>query len=163
MVFQLFHLLGIDTDPDRPDPGKLCGFDPIRIRIHNTNLSTIVSRATVPVAGDKPDDQTPHPQCKHISGLDNFKKCQSKSESYVGFFCVGEGLRYLGFGRRPTFSGASSIGTNVLCTILMNLIKLLFQLLVVSCMILVIKKRTVSIIVQPTWIFMCKQYRNAFN
>jgi hypothetical protein len=23
------HVLGIDTDPDRPDPVKLCGSDPI--------------------------------------------------------------------------------------------------------------------------------------
>jgi hypothetical protein len=44
----LFHLLGIDTDPDRhalyaaPDqkPAKLCGSDPIRfrIRIHNNGI-----------------------------------------------------------------------------------------------------------------------------
>jgi hypothetical protein len=31
----LFHLFGIDTDPD-PDLEKLRGSDPIRIRIHNT-------------------------------------------------------------------------------------------------------------------------------
>ncbi len=53
ILSQLFHLLGTDTDPDRPDPdrhalyaapdqdpAKLCVSDPIRfrIRIHNTGI-----------------------------------------------------------------------------------------------------------------------------
>jgi hypothetical protein len=95
MVFQLFHLLGIDTDPGRPDPGKLCGSDPIQFRIHKTDLQTIFSRATVPVAGDKPDDWTPHPQCKHISGLDNFKNVNQNPRAMWAFLC----------GRRPSIFG----------------------------------------------------------
>jgi hypothetical protein len=49
MVFQRFHLLGIDTDPVRP-------YAELRIRPdRNIDLPAIFSRATVPV-GDKPDD-----------------------------------------------------------------------------------------------------------
>jgi hypothetical protein len=35
LVYQIFHLLGIDTDPDS---AKLCEFDPIRI--HNTDFQS---------------------------------------------------------------------------------------------------------------------------
>jgi hypothetical protein len=54
LVYQLFHLNGIDTDPDLPnpdrlaldgdpdpDPAKLCGSDPFWIHIHNTAMNPI--------------------------------------------------------------------------------------------------------------------------
>jgi hypothetical protein len=121
MVFQLFHLLGIDTYPDRPDadPEKWCESDPIRIRIHNTDLQAIFSRATVPV-DDKPDDYRPPTLSVNTYQVwIILKSVNQNPRATWAFVCVGEGLRYLGFGR-PTFSGASSytyIGTNVLCTV----------------------------------------------